>query len=95
LAISLTLYYPQLEVPLRGHLTSCWRTLTAPLFFWRCSGGGGGGGGGNADGIGGDAVCGGASCGTAMKKLRIVILGFGTARQKWSLNDGHIQNPLA
>jgi hypothetical protein len=31
---------------------------------------------------------------TAMEKLRIVILGFGTARQKkWSLNDGQIQNP--
>jgi hypothetical protein len=29
----------------------------------------------------------------AMKKLRIVILGFGAARQKGSLNDGQIQNP--
>jgi hypothetical protein len=28
-----------------------------------------------------------------MKKLRIVILRFGTARQKGSLNDGRIQNP--
>jgi hypothetical protein len=30
-----------------------------------------------------------------MQKLRIVILvlGFGTARQKRSLNDGQIQNP--
>ena len=31
------------------------------------------------------------SC-TAMKKLRIVILRFGTARH-WSLNDGKVQNP--
>jgi hypothetical protein len=30
-------------------------------------------------------------CATAMKKLRIVILG--TARQKRNLNDGQIQNP--
>jgi hypothetical protein len=32
---------------------------------------------------------------TAMKKLRIVILGSGTARQKMPLNDGQIQNPSA
>jgi hypothetical protein len=30
---------------------------------------------------------------TAMKKLRIVRLGFGTARQKRALNVGRIQNP--
>jgi hypothetical protein len=30
-----------------------------------------------------------------MQKLRIVILGFGTARQKLALNDGQIQNPSA
>jgi hypothetical protein len=28
-----------------------------------------------------------------MKKLRIVRLGFGTARQKTVLDDGRIQNP--
>jgi hypothetical protein len=33
------------------------------------------------------------SCSTAMKKLRIVILGFGA--RNWSLNDGQIQNPPA
>jgi hypothetical protein len=31
---------------------------------------------------------------TAMKKLRIVILRLGTARDReWLLNDGQIQNP--
>jgi hypothetical protein len=30
-----------------------------------------------------------------MQKWRIVILGFGTARQKLSFNDVHIQNPSA
>jgi hypothetical protein len=30
---------------------------------------------------------------TAMKKLRIVILGFGRRDRKGSLNDGQIQNP--
>jgi hypothetical protein len=32
---------------------------------------------------------------TAMKKLRIVILGWHGADRKWSLNDGQILNPLA
>jgi hypothetical protein len=32
---------------------------------------------------------------TAMKKLRIVILRFGTRDRNWSLNDGQIQNPSA
>jgi hypothetical protein len=33
---------------------------------------------------------------TTMQKLRIVILRFGTARDRnWCLNDGRIQNPSA
>jgi hypothetical protein len=32
---------------------------------------------------------------TAMKKLRIVILRFGTRDRKWLLNDGQIQSPSA
>jgi hypothetical protein len=30
-----------------------------------------------------------------MKKLRIVILGFGLRDREWLLNDGQIQNPSA